>query len=110
MAVFKSFEFLPLGHFPNLANVESLLGLFTESFFMGFKLASPIVFAIFLTNLAMGILGRAVPQMNVFMTSMQITFGLAMVILIFAIPLQLALSENFLQESAENFFKIIKAI
>lgn len=76
----------------------------------GLKIAAPILAAIFLTNVAMGILGRAVPQINVLVTSMPITFLMGMVILIVITPYFLTEVNLVTELMADKFFQFMKVI
>ncbi|MFD2171343.1 flagellar biosynthetic protein FliR [Tumebacillus lipolyticus] len=83
-ALLQSYEFLPLGAFTLSDNLLSvLMATFTMMFLLGFKIAIPIVAALFLTDLGLAILSRAVPQMNVFVIGMpaKILIGSAMIVI-----------------------------
>ena len=51
------------------ASVAWLLTAFTRMFWLGLKLAMPVV-AIFLVDVALGIVAKTVPQMNVFIVGL----------------------------------------
>jgi flagellar biosynthetic protein FliR len=77
---------------------------------MGLKLAAPILGAIFLSNMAMGIIGRAVPQINVLVTSWPINVLLGLAVLFVTIPLYMVIMGENLNWSAENLFSILKKL
>lgn len=84
-ALVKTFELVPLGgfrYFPGLA--EILVKGFGGAFALGFKISLPVVSALFLTDVALGLVARAVPQMNVFVVGFpaKIVVGLAFVMLV----------------------------
>ncbi len=75
----------------------------------GIKISAPVLVAIFFVNVAMGIVGRAVPQINVLVTSMNVNFMAGLLVMIVAIPaLMLELDQQVIQ-FAEMFFKFIHA-
>lgn len=76
----------------------------------GLKISAPVLVAIFLTNLAMGILGRAVPQINVLVTSMPITFLLGIGVLLMVTPFFLGEVTAITNLMAESFFQFMKVI
>jgi flagellar biosynthetic protein FliR len=59
--------------------------LFSAVFLIGFKIAAPITVAILITDLALGIISRAMPQMNVFMLGMPVKIILGFVIMLITI-------------------------
>lgn len=107
----QSYEFLPLSFdgFSALG-VKSLIDMAHESLVIGLKLSSPIVISILLTNLAMGIIGRAVPQINVLATSLQMTIIVGLVVMFAAIPF--VIEEMRVVESImlSRFFDILKTL
>ena len=84
----KSFEMVPVtGMGLKTQAFESVLILVGQIFEMGLRMAAPIMVAVLLTNLVLGVLGRAVPQVNVFVLSLQVTLIISFGLLILGIPL-----------------------
>jgi flagellar biosynthetic protein FliR len=82
-----SFRVLPLGEMAltpesagNIANV------FAVVFVAALKIAAPIVGAIFLTDVGLGILARTVPQLNVFVVGFPAKLAVALFTLIIVMP------------------------
>ena len=66
LAVFHSFQHIPLGGFsPDLGLVSLLGGLLTASLELGLRVAAPVLALIFLQSAGMGFLAKTVPQMNI---------------------------------------------
>ncbi len=67
----QTFDVIPLGqaHFTP-ALTDKMNELFSQVFFIAFKVGAPVIGALFITNLALGIIARTVPQMNVFIVGM----------------------------------------
>jgi flagellar biosynthesis protein FliR len=78
-ALADSFELVPLGQ---AAFTPTLAGLFNEKaagiFLVAFRVGAPVVGALFLTNLALGVLARTVPQMNVFIVGMPLNVAVGL--------------------------------
>lgn len=64
---------------------KQLFKICASIFVIGIKIAAPIIITMFLTNIALGILSRVVPQMNIFMVgfSLKIAVGIAILMIIF---------------------------
>lgn len=76
-----SFNLLPLPYISLDPGVAGNLTLFfSQSFLIVFRIAAPVVVALFLTNVALAFMARVAPQMNVFVIGLpiQITVGLTM--------------------------------
>lgn len=80
----SSFHLLPLpwvgmdGMLP-----VSIVTFFSESLFIVLRIAGPVAITLFLTNVALGLMSRVAPQMNVFSVGlpMQMVVGLTMIII-----------------------------
>jgi flagellar biosynthetic protein FliR len=55
-------------------------------FSVGLQLALPIIAALLITNLALGILTRAAPQLNLFGIGFPITLGVGLLVLNLVLP------------------------
>jgi len=63
--------------------------LFSDIFIVGFRIAAPIVFTILLTDVALGAISKAMPQINVFMVGMPLKILVGLVIMIVTMPTML---------------------
>jgi flagellar biosynthetic protein FliR len=87
-AVFQSFELVSISQMTLKFNGLGEFVRWCQMLFeIALKVAAPIVSSLFLVNLGMGILGRAVPQINVFVTSFQVTIVVGFLILFVSMPL-----------------------
>lgn len=81
-AVMDSFKVIPLGGWHLSGELVNFLVIRTaDIFIIGIRLAAPVMVALLLTTVALGIMARAFPQMNVFMISLPLNIGLGLVIL-----------------------------
>ncbi len=69
------------------STVELLIKMATTVLILGVKIASPILIALFLTNLALALLARVAPQTNIFILSFQLKVFVGLIVLIGAVPL-----------------------
>lgn len=107
----QSFELLPISSFGfQYKGMFSIFGIFETVIMIGIKLSAPILISILMTNLAMGVLGRAVPQMNVLMTSLPITIGVGFAVLLLMIPFYINEMNGIIRIMSEGFFKVMREI
>ena len=84
----QTFQAAPLGevHFSG-----GLLVIFVklsgELFVAAIKIAAPVTAALFLTEVALGIIARTVPQMNVFLVSLPLKIGIGLMGLALSLPM-----------------------
>jgi len=81
-AIVDSFSILPIGGWH--LNQEIMLFLVKKTadlFIIGIRLAAPVMVALLLTSVVMGIMARAFPQMNIFMVSIPLNIGIGLIIL-----------------------------
>jgi flagellar biosynthetic protein FliR len=95
-----SFEILPIGSFflrasPTAEFVEEV----THVFVIGTLIAAPFIALNFLINVSFAVLGKAVPKMNVFMTSFAIRILSGLVLLVSSI---LLISSYILENSRRS--------
>lgn len=81
-AILDSFKVIPLGGWHlNGELIAFLVQRTADIFIIGIRLAAPVMVALLLTTVALGIMSRAFPQMNVFMISMPLNIGLGLIVL-----------------------------
>lgn len=81
-AIVDSFSIIPLGGWSmSEALIQFLIRSTTDVFVLGIRLAAPVMVALLLTSVVLGIMARAFPQMNVFMVSFPLNIGLGFLVL-----------------------------
>jgi flagellar biosynthesis protein FliR len=80
-AIMDSFKVIPLGGWHLSGELVNFLVIRTaDIFIIGIRLAAPVMVALLLATVALGIMARAFPQMNIFMISLPLNIGLGLVI------------------------------
>lgn len=64
----------------------ALLGFAGQLFALAVRVAAPVMVALLLTNIALAVLGKAVPQLNVLMLAFPITIGVGLIAFGAALP------------------------
>lgn len=94
----------------DLANF-SQIALFGQTIVeFGLKISAPILVSILLINIALAIVSRAVPQINVLVTSMPVNALAGLVIMILMIPLLVNVLGFSVEEYVGIFFNTMKAM
>lgn len=80
--IVDSFRIIPLGGWHiNSEIISFLIRSTADIMILGVRLAAPVMVALLLTSITLGIMARAFPQMNVFMVSMPLNIGIGFVVL-----------------------------
>lgn len=95
--VFESFQLAPLGSTVlNPAVVATLAAAVGKIFVMALELAGPVMAALFLADVALGLVARTLPQMNIFNVGFPIKIVLGLVTLAATLPILMSvLSKQF---------------
>ena len=84
--IFYSYQFLPMDQFfPNFGEegtVLFIMKMFVSVFAIAFQMSAPIVATLFLVTLALGITGKTVPQMNIFVIGFPIKIAVGFLVMI----------------------------
>ncbi|MFT4413577.1 flagellar biosynthetic protein FliR [Fredinandcohnia humi] len=93
--VFYSYRFIPMEQlwipFGNENLLESVLDAFNSMFIIAFQMSMPVVGSLFLVDIALGIVARAVPQINVFVVGLPLKIGVSFIVLIIAMSMMFML-------------------
>ena len=111
----ESFQAIPLSlsgtEFASMTNRFGESGSILQSVMeAGIKISAPVLIALFMMNVVMGIIGRAVPQVNVLITSMSVNFLAGLLVMIAAIPALVFQLDHDVVAFAEQLFKLLKSI
>lgn len=86
-ALVKSYNIVPINSFFFTKNlINNIIGIFAETFMIALKIGIPIIGAVLISEAALGILSRTIPQMNVFIVGMPMKIGLGLLTLLLILP------------------------
>lgn len=86
-ALYHSFEVIPVTTFNvNGDLIELFIAHTHDIFVIGLQIAAPPLAALFITQIAMGLVAKVAPQMNVFMLSFPMNIGVGMMMLSVGLP------------------------
>lgn len=81
----------PLGVHLTAASLQLIIQQSAMMFIVAVKIGAPIIVTLFAANLAMGLVARAVPQMNVFVVGFPVSIGVGLVLLGVTLPMFITL-------------------
>lgn len=108
-ALFESYKFIPLGGAvfgTDLMN--DMLRAFGNIFIIGFKISAPIIAAILVTDIALGVISKTVPQLNVFVVGMPLKILLGLAVMILTIPLFVSIVDMLIHGMSSEMLNFIK--
>lgn len=86
-ALASSYNVFPLAGEKFFARVAAgLVNSSGEIFAIALRLSAPVLIGLLLSDVVLGILSRAIPQMNVFMVAQPLQFGFGLVLLMLSLP------------------------
>lgn len=83
--IFYSYQFIPIDQpwipFGDEGLAEFVVKAFSSMFIIAFQMAIPVVGSLFLVDVALGIIARTVPQLNVFVVGLPVKIGVSFIVL-----------------------------
>jgi flagellar biosynthetic protein FliR len=110
-AIVLSYDAVPLGGLAiSGATAEKMLQMVGVIFVVGLKCAAPIIVASFLLNLALAVLARVAPQVNVFIISFPIKIGVGVLVLMAAAPILVYAFRRLLLSFEEDLLLFVRTL
>ncbi|MFK8137640.1 MAG: flagellar biosynthetic protein FliR [Bdellovibrionales bacterium] len=107
----ESFQLVPLSEAGlNTISGQTLGELAQTIVGIGLKLSAPILVSLFVLNIGMAIIGRAVPQINILITSFPVNILAGFLILLITIPAFLFGFQNGIDIVLEQMFQVLKSL
>lgn len=108
MALFNSFKFLSIGGMKLKEGlIKELFLMLTGSFLIALQIALPIMAILLIIDISLGIIGRTIPQLNVFIIGFPLKIAIAFLTLIFILPGLRVLMEGILNGLSGGVEKIL---
>jgi flagellar biosynthetic protein FliR len=86
-ALISSYKIIPIGEWNiSEAAVQKMVFLTGQMFVVAVKIAAPVLVSLFIANIALGVLNKAMPQMNIFGVMFSLKIGLGAIVMIATIP------------------------
>ena len=108
-AIFSSFKLVPVtGIVFNTNIVEMIVNMIIGVFVIAFKISLPILIALFLMDVALGILARTMPQMNIFVVGIPGKIIVGIFVLSLALPFYMAFLEVAFNGMYSDLYRLLE--
>lgn len=112
--VFYSYQFIPLEQpwipFGDQDLVEYIVKVFNAMFVIAFQMSIPIVGSLFLVDIALGIVARTVPQLNVFVVGLPLKIGVSFFVLIAVMSIMLLVVSQLFEMMLDTMRGVMEII
>ena len=109
LAIQKSFELIPIMgvNLPQGSLVNVMISVIATIFPLSFKLAAPIFITLILTSVAMAVIARTVPQINIFFVGIPLNIIIGLGMMFVTLPLLALLFKQITQQIVGDIWKVL---
>lgn len=108
-ALFDSFKYIPVGGAVfNEVLLNDIVRVFGYVFLVSFKISAPVVAAILITDIALGVISKSIPQLNVFAVGIPAKIILGVLVMVVTVPVFISLIEALVNGMNSDLYRIIK--
>ncbi len=107
-ALATSFQTFPIGNMMSAKGFYEVANWGGSIFAYALQISLPILAALLITNIALGILTRAAPQLNLFAVGFPITLAMGFFVLALSMPYFAPLLDRLMQEGLDTTLNLVK--
>ena len=108
-ALFQSYDIIPIMGFKFHGSlVDMILNVFIGMFTIALQISLPIVGALFVVEVALGIIARTVPQMNVFIVGMPAKIAVGFIMIMLILPFYVMFLETIFNQNTQDILTLLK--
>jgi flagellar biosynthetic protein FliR len=106
-----SFSLIPIGTYTVNSSVIELLTKYSAGVFvLAIKIASPVIISFFLIHIALGVMSRIIPQMQVFFVVQPLHFVLGFLLLSTSAPILILIIRDLISGIEDSLFELLRAM
>lgn len=108
----QSYSMIPVGGvILHIGNMNAIMTkIVTGMFVLGFRISAPIIIATLLSDLALSIISRTIPQLNVFMVGMPLKIFIGIFTMFIMLPMYLAIIDVLFNGMYSDIYLFFKAM
>lgn len=99
--IFYSYTFIPIDQlfipFGNASFIEYIIQSLGLMFMIAFQMSIPVVASLFLVDVALGIIARTVPQLNIFVVGLPIKIGVSLLVIFIVLGVMFGAVQNLFE-------------
>lgn len=98
--IFYSYEFIPINSYPNFGDEGIALfatKLIVTVFALAFQMSAPMVVTLLLVTLAIGITGKTVPQLNIFVVGFPLKIMVGFIVLFISMAIMIQVMQEVIE-------------
>lgn len=108
LALFNSFKLIPIGGMSFRGSlIKELFSILSGSFLIALQIALPIMAILLMIDIGLGIIGRTIPQLNVFIIGFPLKIAVAFLTLMFLLPGLKVVMEGILNGLSQGVERVI---
>ena len=88
--------------------MNDIINVFGSTFVLGFKISAPIVAAILITDVSLGVISRVLPQINVFVVGMPLKILLGIFVMMITVPVFITVMDLIIGGMNSDMMTFIK--
>lgn len=110
-AIVESYRLIGVGEASFHGGVlQVILRLLGDVFKVAVQVSAPVAVVLFFTNVLLAILGRAMPQMHIFLVGLPLTLGIGMVMMMVSLPAVIAFLPSLFDRLVEDIGFLLRAM
>lgn len=109
--LYHSFEIIPLSNLKMTASgLELILRNTGNIFILAFKIALPVIGAIFIADVILGFMAKTIPQMNIFVVGLPLKILIGFLMLFLSVGITLGYFNNLFDNMFKEIIKILRLL
>ena len=110
-SLFDSYKFIPIGEAVFGSTLQGgIISLFTGTFVTALKISAPVIAAVFIVDVSLGVMAKTIPQMNVFVVGMPLKILVGLLVVYFTIPVFINIVEGLVSMMDTQMLKFIEGM
>ncbi|MHB9130830.1 MAG: flagellar biosynthetic protein FliR [Armatimonadota bacterium] len=104
----ESFFAVPLGSFTYTGGLTThMVGTVTTLIMVALKISAPVVGSVLLADLALGMLQRTAPQLNIIAVGLQMKIAIALLVISLSLPFTVAVDRNLVSTMSRSMHEVM---
>lgn len=105
----ESFSLVPLFEFKVTGSLlEHMMRLASNMFIIAVKVAAPVMAALLLASICLGLVARTVPRMNIFLVGMPLKIGMGLIFVAISLPYLASFLEQLFNGMGKGLIQMLK--